>query len=105
MEGVEGGFTPFNRGSLPVVSGISIEVKEDKGTYTLTKVLRNGKAVKDEETFSVTCLETGAHFAPFCSDESRVFTQGEDRVKDVWLSYVSAGDAVLAQPEAHITLK
>lgn len=30
---------------------------------------------------------------------------GEDRVKDVWLSYVNAGDAVLAQPERYITLK
>lgn len=33
VEGIEGGFTPFNRGSLPVVSGVSIEVKENKGTY------------------------------------------------------------------------
>lgn len=39
VEGVEGGFTPFNRGSLPVVSGVSIEVRENRGTYTLTKVL------------------------------------------------------------------
>ncbi|MDD6040478.1 MAG: hypothetical protein PUD63_04700 [Clostridia bacterium] len=28
VEGVEGGFTPFNRGSLPVVSGVSIETGE-----------------------------------------------------------------------------
>ena len=30
VEGCEGGFVPFNRGSLPVVSGIAVEVKEDK---------------------------------------------------------------------------
>ena len=30
-EGCEGGFVPFNRGSLPVVSGIAMEVKEDSG--------------------------------------------------------------------------
>ena len=30
VEGCEGGFTPFNRGSLPVVSGIAIEVKGGK---------------------------------------------------------------------------
>ena len=29
VEGCEGGFVPFNRGSLPVVSGITMEVKED----------------------------------------------------------------------------
>lgn len=105
VEGVEGGFVPFNRGSLPVVSGVSIEVRESKGAFTLTKVRKNGKEVRDDETFSVTCLATAAHFAPFRKDESRVFTPGEDRVKDVWLRYVSAGNAVLAQPEAYITLK
>ncbi|MDD6040479.1 MAG: hypothetical protein PUD63_04705 [Clostridia bacterium] len=39
---------------------------------------------------------------PLCKDESRVFTQGED--KDVWLRYVNTGDAVLAHPEPYITL-
>lgn len=104
VEGVEGGFKPFNRGSLPVVSGISIVVKENKGAYTLTKVLKNGKAIKDDETFSVTCLATNANFTPFLADESREFTYG-DRVKDAWLSYVKAGDAALSQPEQYITLK
>ena len=33
VEGCEGGFTPFNRGSLPVVSGIAIEVKEENGGF------------------------------------------------------------------------
>ena len=47
VEGMEGGFTPFNRGSLPIVSGISMEVKEADGAYSLTRVLRDGKEVKD----------------------------------------------------------
>lgn len=34
VEGTEGGFVPFNRGSLPVVSGISLEVKETDGACT-----------------------------------------------------------------------
>ena len=45
VEGCEGGFTPFNRGSLPVVSGIAMEVQEDHGTYTLAKVTRSGTRV------------------------------------------------------------
>lgn len=53
VEGCEGGFTPFNRGSLSVVSGIAMEVQEDHGTYTLTKVTRDGEAVRDEDTFTV----------------------------------------------------
>ena len=105
VEGVDGGFKTFNRGSLPVVSGVSIEVREKKGTYTLAKVLKDGREIKDDDAFSVTCLATYAHFAPFLADESHEFVQGEDRVKDVWLGYVNAGDATLAQPEKYITLK
>ena len=105
VEGVDGGFNPFNRGSLPIVSGISIEVKENKGAYTLIGVRKDGKAIRDDDTFSVTCLATNAHLAPFLEDESRAFVLGDDRVKDVWLNYVKAGDAVLSQPEQYITLK
>ncbi len=34
VEGYQGGFNPFNRGSLPVVSGISVEIKETDDGYT-----------------------------------------------------------------------
>lgn len=105
VEGIEGGFKPFNRGSLPVVSGITIEVKEKEGAYTLTKVRKDGKEIKDDETFSVTCLSTYAHFAPFLEDESRVFTEGDDRVKDAWTNYVKEGGVVLSQLEHYIILK
>ena len=105
VEGVDGGFKPFNRGSLPVVSGISVEVEEDKGSYTLKKVLKDGKAIKDDDAFSVTCLATYANFAPFLTDESNTFEQGEERVKDMWLNWINAGEASLAQPEKYITLK
>ena len=44
VEGCEGGFTPFNRGSLPVVSGIAIEVKEENGGFTLTGLTANRSA-------------------------------------------------------------
>ena len=105
VEGIEGGFKPFNRGSLPVVSGITIEVEENEGTYTLTNVKKDGKKIKDEETFSVTCLATPLHFAPFLEDENCEFMQGEENVKDTWLNSVKEGGVVLAQPEHYITLK
>ena len=105
VEGVEGGFKPFNPGSLPVVSGITIEVEENEGAYTLTKVKRGGKEIKDDETFSVTCLSTYGHFAPFLADESRVFTEGEEDVRTVWTNFMKSDGAVLAQPEHYITLK
>ena len=45
VEGYEGGFIPFNHGSLPVVSGISVEIKETEDGYTLSKVIKKGKQI------------------------------------------------------------
>lgn len=105
VEGCEGGFTPFNRGSLPVVSGIAMEVQEDHGAYTLTKVTRNGEAVRDEDTFTVTCLAAAKHMAPLLADESRVFEGGDVRVRNTRTEYVAQDDAVLAEPEPYISLR
>lgn len=105
VEGCEGGFTPFNRGSLPVVSGIAMEAQEDHGTYTLTKVMRDGEAVRDEGTFTVTCLAAAKNMAPLLADESRVFEGGDVRVRNTWTEYVAQDDAVLAEPEPYISLR
>ena len=105
VEGCEGGFTPFNRGSLPVVSGIAMEVQEDHGTYTLTKVTRDGEAVRDADTFTVTCLATAKHMAPLLADESRVFEGGDVHVRNTWTEYAAQDDAVLAEPEPYISLR
>lgn len=61
VEGYQGGFNPFNRGSLPVVSGISVEIKETDDGYTLSKVTKNEKPVQDKDTFTVTCLAIPHH--------------------------------------------
>lgn len=105
VEGIDGGFKPFNRGALPVVSGITMEVEENNGAYILTKVKKDGKEIKDDAVFSVTCLATPAHFAPFLADESRIFTRGEENVRTAWTQAVKSGTVVLAQPESYITLK
>lgn len=43
VEGYPGGFLPFNRGSLPVFSGISVELMETEDGYTVRKVTKDGK--------------------------------------------------------------
>lgn len=43
VEGYQGGFIPFNRGSLPVFSGISVEIRETDDGYTLSKVTKGWK--------------------------------------------------------------
>ena len=105
VEGCEGGFTPFNRGSLPVVSGIAIEVKEENGGFTLTGIKRDGKPLREDESVTVTCLATAGGMAPLLADESRAFEGGDTKVRDAWSAYVSGGNAALAEPENYITLR
>ena len=105
VEGCEGGFVPFNRGSLPVVSGIAVEVKEANGSYTLTGITRNGQPLRDDDTVTVTCLATKKQMTPLLADKSGAFTGGDKQVKSTWTEYVSGGGAALAEPENYITLR
>ena len=105
VEGYQGGFIPFNRGSLPVVSGISVEVKETDDGYILSKVTKDGKKVQDEDTFTVTCLAISKHMEAYPADENIVFDGEDATVKDTWTGYISDGDAILAEPEDYMTLR
>ena len=105
VEGREGGFVPFNRGSLPVVSGIAVEVKEASGSYTLTGITRNGQPLRDDDTVTVTCLATAKQMAPLLADKSAGFTGGDQQVKSTWTEDVSGGGVALAEPENYMTLR
>ena len=105
VEGCEGGFVPFNRGSLPVVSGIAVEVKEDNGSYTLTGITRNGQPLRDDDTVTVTCLAPKKQMAALLADENGTSADGDTWVKNVWRDYVLGGGAALAEPENYITLR
>ena len=104
VEGCEGGFTPFNRGSLPVVSGIAVQVEENDGSYKLTGVTRSGQPLQDDDTVTVTCLATENQMTPLLQDETRAFERGADTVKNLWSKALSDGSVVLAAPESYITL-
>ena len=104
VEGCEGGFTPFNRGSLPVVSGIAVQVEENDGSYKLTGVTRNGQPLQDDDTVTVTCLATENQMTPLLQDETPAFERGADTVKNLWGKALSDGSVVLAPPESYITL-
>lgn len=105
VEGYEGGFIPFNCGSLPVVSGISVEIKKTDDGYTLSKVTKDGKQIQDDDTFTVTFLATPQHMDAYPTDENIVFDGGDTSVKDTWTGYISNGDAVLAEPEDYINVR
>ena len=103
VEGCEGGFTPFNRGSLPVFSGMAVQVQENDGSYTLTGITRGGQPLQDDDTVTVTCLATENQMAPLLQDESRAFERGEATVRNAWSEALSGGSVTLAAPESYIT--
>lgn len=103
VEGCEGGFTPFKRGSLPVVSGIAVQVQENDGSYTLTGITRGGQPLQDDDTVTVTCLATEKQMTPLLQDESRAFERGEATVRNAWSEALSGGSVTLAAPESYIT--
>ena len=105
VEGCEGGFVPFNRGSLPVVSGIAVEVKETNGSYTLTGITRNGQPLRDDDTVTVTCLATEKQMEALLASKSGASADGDAWVKYTWTDYVSGGGAALAEPENYMTLR
>ena len=105
VEGCEGGFVPFNRGSLPVASGITMEVKEAGGSYTLTGITRNSQPLREDDTVTVTCLATTKQMTAVFADEGRAVTDEGTWVKDAWRDYVSGGGAALAEPENYMTLR
>lgn len=105
VEGCEGGFVPFNRGSLPVVSGIAVEVKEADGSYTLTGITRNGQPLGDDDTVTVTCLAAENQMEALLASESGRSLDGDTWVKNRWRDHLSGGGAVLAEPENYITLR
>ena len=105
VEGFEGGFVPFNRGALPVVSGISMEIKENKDGYTLSEVKKDGKKISDDDSFTVTCLAVPRYMESLLADKDSTFEAEDTEVKDTWMNYVLEGDVVLAEPEDYITLR
>ena len=103
VEGIEGGFVPFNQGSLPVFSGISVEVKEENGCYTLVEIMKDGKRIDDHVTFTLTCLATEKNMTPLLNGDT--FTEDKIKVRQTWLDYVSSGNGKLVEPEKYITVR
>ena len=86
-------------------SGISVEIKETDNGYTLSKVTKNGKAVGDNDRFTVTCLAIPRHMEADPAGKNIVFDSEDISVKDTWTGHISEGNVILAEPEDYITLR
>ncbi len=103
VQGVEGGFVPFNLGSLPVASGISLDVKATGQGYSLAGIRRDGKPIADEATFTVTCLATAKHMEPLLEQGLELEDLG--KVRNTWVEAVERGRVTLEAPEDYITVR
>ena len=81
------------------------EIRETDNGYTLSKVTKNGKQIQDKDTFTVTCLAAPQYMEAYPAEENIVFDGRDTSVEDTWTTYVSDGNAILAEPEDYITLR
>lgn len=97
----EGVFLPFNRASLPVVSGMTMEVTEENGRYKLKRVLINGAEPEDSAVYRVAYLNPPSYYAEtvpqiFPKETADRFIRQEARVRAAWTTYIKAGHPLLA---------
>ncbi|MGM9632733.1 MAG: extracellular solute-binding protein [Eubacteriales bacterium] len=104
VEGYDGGITPFNLGSLPTFSGISVNVEENEGKYTLISLTKDGGEISDDEVFKVTTLSKVSYFGAILRNESFEFVQDKSLVKAVFTAFIKNGGE-LAEPTDYITVR
>ena len=104
VEGYEGGITPFNLGSLPIVSGISVNVKGNEGKYTLRSVTKDGKEISDDEVFKVTALSKVSYFSSILKNENFEFAEEEEALRPAFTEYIKNGGK-LAEPTDYISIQ
>lgn len=89
----------FNRASLPVLSGLTMEVAESQGRYRLLSLKNEGKEIGDQDWFTLVLLST-AQTPP---QGEHPLTKEAQTVRQAWTAALN-GSIQLAQPEKYITL-
>ena len=103
VEGVERGFVPFNLGSLPISSGLSLKVQRNDRGYTLTGIMKDRKPIADGDKFTVTCLATQKHMIPLLEKGFELEDLGS--VRSTWVEAVEGRNVALEPPEDYITVR
>ena len=98
------GYVPFNRSALPIVSGVSLVIRESGDGYALERVLYNGRPIDRDATFRVTCLNPSAFMGRFLIDPELSFVKEKLRVRNEFTAYITGGGRLL-EPERYITLR
>lgn len=94
---------PFNLGSLPISSGLSLKVQRDQQGYTLTGITKDGKPVADQNKYTVTCLALQKHMIPLLEKGFELEDLGP--VRNAWVEAAAGGNVALEAPEDYITVR
>lgn len=108
-EGDKDVLKPFNLSTLPVVSGMSIEVTEEESGYSLKSVKSGGKEIEDDAVYKVAYLNPAGFYNFLMNrfadeDGNLLFEIQETRTRDAWTAYMKEGHR-LAEPEDYIIVK
>ena len=108
-EGDEDVIKPFNLSTLPVVSGLSIEVTEEEHGYSLKSVKSGGKEIKDDAVYKVAYLNPAGFYNflmnRFADEEGNLlFEIQEIQTRAAWTEYMKEGHG-MAEPEDYIIVK
>lgn len=104
VEGYDGGIVPFNLGSLPIFSGISVNVEENGGKYTLISLTKDGEEISDDEILKVTVLSSHSYIGSINNNENFEFVRDTSLVKAEFVAYIKNGGE-LAEPTDYITVR
>lgn len=110
VEGIEGmAFAPFSPETLPVVSGIQLQVSAgENGGYVLDGVTMNGEPLDPTGTYSTTIANNVSHARPLFaaavgSDPSRELPESAPMMRPTWTNHILEGNQPEA-PTAYLTL-
>ena len=78
-------YKPFNGASLPVVSGLEIEVSLSENGYAIKSVTRNGLPLSDDEMLTVTVASVDLPMQSFTNNNASAHNKSFGFVRDVHL--------------------
>lgn len=91
---------PISDQTLPIVSGCTIKVKKEQGSYLLTDILVDGSSLADDAEFTFTIADHSNRFTAWVNQAlgegaNERFSMSEDYAHQLWTDYIAAGN----QPE------
>ena len=101
-------YTPFNNSSLPVISGATMYVKNNKDDYELERLIINDEEIKDDKEYKVVYLATSQYFNDMSSkivpsNKKVSLEEKADLVRVLWTEYIKGGNK-LSKPSEYINI-